>query len=54
MRLLWRASKGFRRAIPGVTHAEVTAAMPYSDTAWVRDFTMENFIPVMHGSSRQH
>ncbi|MGC2614624.1 MAG: ABC transporter permease [Terracidiphilus sp.] len=36
------------RAIPGVTHAEVTAAMPYSDTAWVRDFTIENR-PVMPG-----
>ena len=36
------------RAIPGVTHAEVTAAMPYSDNAWVRDFTIENR-PVMPG-----
>lgn len=30
------------RALPGVTHAEATAALPYSDNGWVQDLTIEN------------
>lgn len=36
------------RALPGVTHAEVTAALPYSDNGWVQDATIENR-PVVPG-----
>ena len=30
------------RALPGVTHANVTTALPYSDYAWNREFQIEN------------
>ncbi|HEY2472568.1 MAG TPA: ABC transporter permease [Terracidiphilus sp.] len=30
------------RALPGVTHAEVTTSLPYSDNGWLRDVTLEN------------
>jgi predicted permease len=30
------------RALPGVTHAETTAALPYSDAGWVQDCQIEN------------
>jgi predicted permease len=30
------------RALPGVTHAEVAAALPYSDMGWLRDCVIEN------------
>jgi putative ABC transport system permease protein len=30
------------RALPGVTHAEVAGALPYSDMGWVRDCAIEN------------
>jgi len=30
------------RALPGVTHAEVTPALPYDDNGWVRDVAIEN------------
>jgi len=30
------------RALPGVTHAEVTSALPYSDNGWVQDLALEN------------
>ncbi len=30
------------RALPGVTHAEVASALPYSDRGWVRNFAIEN------------
>jgi putative ABC transport system permease protein len=30
------------RALPGVTHAEATGAMPYSDNDWVRDLSIQN------------
>lgn len=30
------------RALPGVTHAETTAALPYSDMGWMRDCAIEN------------
>ncbi len=30
------------RALPGVTHAEVTTSLPYSDNGWMRDVTLEN------------
>jgi putative ABC transport system permease protein len=36
------------RQIPGVTHAEVGGALPYSDSAWMQDCTIENR-PVMPG-----
>lgn len=36
------------RALPGVTHAELAAALPYSDMGWVRDCAIENR-PVMPG-----
>ncbi len=36
------------RALPGVTHAEVAAALPYSDMGWVRDCVIENR-PVVPG-----
>ena len=36
------------RALPGVTHAEVAAALPYSDMGWVRDCAIENR-PVVSG-----
>jgi putative ABC transport system permease protein len=36
------------RALPGVTDAEVAAALPYSDMGWVRDCAIENR-PVVPG-----
>ena len=30
------------RALPGVTHAEVTSALPYSDNGWTQDLAIEN------------
>jgi putative ABC transport system permease protein len=36
------------RQLPGVTHAEVGSAMPYSDAAWMDNVTMENR-PVVPG-----
>jgi putative ABC transport system permease protein len=36
------------RALPGVTHAEVSSALPYSDNAWSRDCVLENR-PVVPG-----
>ena len=36
------------RALPGVTHAEVTTALPSSDSGWVRDCAIENR-PVVPG-----
>ncbi len=36
------------RALPGVTHAEITAALPHSDMGWMRDCTIENR-PVVPG-----
>jgi putative ABC transport system permease protein len=30
------------RALPGVTHAELTTALPYNDNGWVRDLEIEN------------
>jgi putative ABC transport system permease protein len=39
------------RALPGVTHAEVTGALPYSDEGWVDDAQLENR-PLAPGQSR--
>ncbi|HET6208554.1 MAG TPA: ABC transporter permease [Terracidiphilus sp.] len=36
------------RQVPGVTHAEVAGALPYSDSAWMQDCSIENR-PVMPG-----
>jgi putative ABC transport system permease protein len=36
------------RALPGVSHAEVVGALPYSDSGWVQDTAIENR-PVMPG-----
>lgn len=36
------------RTLPGVTHAEVAAALPYSDMGWLRDCAIENH-PVVPG-----
>ena len=36
------------RALPGVKHAEVATALPYSDNAWLQDCAIENR-PVMPG-----
>jgi putative ABC transport system permease protein len=30
------------RALPGVTHAELTTALPYNDKGWLQDMTIEN------------
>jgi len=30
------------RALPGVTHAEVSAALPYSENGWLQDFALDN------------
>ncbi|MGA8741659.1 MAG: ABC transporter permease [Terracidiphilus sp.] len=30
------------RALPGVTNAEITTSLPYSDNGWLRDVTLEN------------
>ena len=36
------------RTLPGVTHAEVTQALPYSDRGWLQDLDIEDR-PVMPG-----
>jgi predicted permease len=36
------------RALPGVTHAEVSSALPYSDNGWMQDMAIENR-PVVPG-----
>jgi putative ABC transport system permease protein len=30
------------RRLPGITHAEVTTALPYSDNGWMQDMSIEN------------
>jgi putative ABC transport system permease protein len=44
----YAASLDKLRALPGVTHAETTAALPYSDMGWVRDCAIEGR-PVIPG-----
>lgn len=44
----YQASLERLRALPGVTRAEITAALPYSDMGWVRDCAIENR-PVVPG-----
>lgn len=44
----YAASLDKLRMLPGVTHAEVAAALPYSDMGWVRDCAIENR-PVVPG-----
>jgi putative ABC transport system permease protein len=44
----YAASLDKLRALPGVTHAELAAALPYSDMGWVRDCAIENR-PVVPG-----
>ena len=44
----YRDSLDRLRALPGVTHADTAAALPYSDEGWARDFAIENR-PVMPG-----
>jgi putative ABC transport system permease protein len=44
----YAASLAKLRALPGVTHANVTSALPYSDNAWLRDCSIENR-PVVPG-----
>jgi putative ABC transport system permease protein len=44
----YAASLDKLRQIPGVTHAEVSGALPYSDAAWMQDFAIENR-PTMPG-----
>jgi len=39
------------RSLPGVTHAEITGALPYSDNGWVQDCTIENR-PVVPGKDQ--
>jgi predicted permease len=36
------------RALPGVTHAEISSALPYSENGWLQDCVIENR-PVMPG-----
>jgi putative ABC transport system permease protein len=39
----WYANSLARlRALPGVTHAELTPALPYDDNGWLRDVDIEN------------
>ena len=38
----YAASLARLRALPGVTHAELTTALPYNDNGWVRDIDIEN------------
>ncbi|MGA3048078.1 MAG: ABC transporter permease [Terracidiphilus sp.] len=39
----WYANSLARlRALPGVTHAELTPALPYDDNGWLRDLDIEN------------
>ncbi len=44
----YRESLDRLRALPGVTHADVTSALPLSDWSWLQDFAIENR-PVMPG-----
>jgi putative ABC transport system permease protein len=45
----WYANSLARlRALPGVTHAELTQALPYDDNGWLRDVDIENR-PVVPG-----
>jgi len=44
----YRNSLDGLRALPGVKHADITTALPYSDNAWLQDFEIENR-PVMPG-----
>ncbi len=44
----YAASLARLRSLPGVTHAEITTALPNSDMGWVRDCTIENQ-PVVPG-----
>jgi putative ABC transport system permease protein len=44
----YRDSLDRLRALPSVKHADFTAALPYSDNAWLQDFEIENR-PVMPG-----
>jgi putative ABC transport system permease protein len=44
----YRDSLDRLRALPGVTHADTAAALPYSDDGWERDLAIENR-PVMPG-----
>ena len=44
----YAASLDKLRALPGVTHAELAAALPFSDMGWVRDCAIENR-PVVPG-----
>ena len=39
------------RALPGVTHAEIGGALPYSDIGWTQDFNIENR-PAMPGKAQ--
>lgn len=43
-----RDSLDHLRALPGVTHAVLTSALPLTDNAWLQDFDVENR-PVMPG-----
>jgi putative ABC transport system permease protein len=38
----YRDSLAKLRALPGVTHAEVTSALPYSDNGWVQDLVIDS------------
>jgi len=51
----YRNSLDRLRALPGVKHADITTALPYTDNAWLQDFAIENR-PVMPGKfqSAQH
>jgi putative ABC transport system permease protein len=44
----FNSSLGRLRSLPGVTHADTTAALPYSDSGWVQDCAIENR-PTMPG-----
>jgi putative ABC transport system permease protein len=44
----YAASLGRLRALPGVTHAELTSALPYDDDEWVREVEIEGR-PVVPG-----
>jgi putative ABC transport system permease protein len=44
----YRSSLEKLRGLPGVTHAELASALPYSDMGWVRDCALENR-PVVPG-----
>ncbi len=48
------------RALPGVTHAEMTGALPYSDNGWLQDFAIQDRpadagqIPKRAGTAGEH